>query len=360
VRQRVQEKLDSANAVVADLVSALGVMDGAGGRLDPERARETWTVDQLREWLSTTRTRDGATLESKLEGKALDAQVQKYVRGYAEGARGFELDTAKIRFPSDPPTLGRLRGGIECGAITGIVIEAYPDAAQLQEIAQRVTTNPTAEVQRLLRETGLEFLVNHFQARGGTVYTTERSIAVRRMLKWPRAGKPLWKAFHDRATLSGHGFVTGYNLTANGTRSPQYRRDHAAIYAGLDPQPSVQELLGTVSVVFTNTRRDVPTRSKILGVNGIARLTQGERLSFIALLEHKVDTLSPAEYLALTTAISRPADMTTYPNPDRWTWLAGMDPQDAAAVDLLAGELCLASEDPEYSDCRTRIRSVIR
>ncbi len=58
--------------------------------------------------------------------------------------------------------------------------------------------------------------------------------------------------------------------------------------------------------MFTNTKRDGPKTGKILGTDGVTTLAQGEGLSSIALIQHKVDTLSPAEELALATAMSTP------------------------------------------------------
>lgn len=59
----------------------------------------------------------------EIHHEPLHAAVQQYARALAEGPRGFQLDTAKLRFPHDAATLARLQAGIECGAITGIVIE---------------------------------------------------------------------------------------------------------------------------------------------------------------------------------------------------------------------------------------------
>ncbi len=185
-RNRVQEKLDATNAVVADLTKTLDVIDVAEGRVNPEKAREKWTLDQLRHWLSTKRTPDGATLESKLEGGSLDAQVQQYARALAEGFRGFELDATKLRFPHDASTLARLQEGLECGAITGIVIEAYPNADQLKMIATNVNpTDPDTELDTMQGESLVEFLAKHFQARGGKLYDAASRLVHLRTMKWP-------------------------------------------------------------------------------------------------------------------------------------------------------------------------------
>lgn len=359
VRTRVQEKLDATNAVVADLTNALDVIDVAEGRVNPERAREQWTLDQLRTWLQTTRAPDRASLESKLEGGSLDRQVERYADAFASGPRGFLLDFKKLRFPHDAPTLARLQEGIETGAITGIVIEAYPDEAQLGQIARAVNpAGPSREFEKLKRESSAEFLARHFQARGGMLYDAENRLAHYRTMKWPKDA-PLWKAFQDVAAKNGHNPATDY-LDANGNRTQAYKDDHGDVYLALGYQPTVEELLGTASVVFTNTKRDVPKSGKILGSAGVTTLAQGEGLSSIAMVQHKVDTLSPAEHLALTAAMSTPANPATYPDPKTWAWLAGIDEQYAANAYSDSDGLYLFWNDPEYSHSFSRVRSVVR
>jgi hypothetical protein len=361
VRNRVQAKLDATNATVADLTKTLDVIDVAEGRVNPERARERWTLDQLRHWLSAKRAPDGATLESKLEGGSLDAQVQQYARALAEGPRGFELDLTKLRFPHDAPTLARLQEGIECGAITGLVIEAYPDAAQLKAIAAKVNpADSDTELDKMQGESGVDFLAKHFQARDGKLYDAASRLAKWRTMKWPsRSGSPLWKAFHERAAENGHDTATDY-LDANGARTREYKKDHAEIYADLDDQRTVQDLLGTASLVFTNTQRDVPKTSKILGAHGVTTLAQGQGLSSIALMQHKVDTLSPAEELALASATSTPANTSTYPDPNTWVWLAGIDREYAVLAYSHSDGLCLGWGAPGDSASGCRVRSVVR
>lgn len=359
VRNRVERKLDSANGVVADLVSALSVIDDAEGRVPPERAREAWTLDQLREWLSSTRSRDGATLESKLEGRSLDAQVQKYARAFAEGERGFSFDPTTLRFQSETATLARLQKGLECGAITGLIIEAYPNAAALVAMAHRLSAeDPATELDRLLREPVVEFLIRHFQARGGKVNDAENRFAHWRTIKWPRNGKPIWKLFHEQAAEHGRAIVV-HHLN-HLTKWPAHEDDHADVYAALDDQPTVQDVLGTASLVFTNTERDVPKRGKVLGEVGIAKLRQGPDLRFTALIQHRVDTLSPAEYLALVAATSTPANPSTYPDQDALVWLTGMDRRHAVRASSGAGRLDVDLDDPYDSRFGQRVRSVVR
>ena len=360
VRGRVQEKLDSASTVVADLMSTLEVTDVAEGRVNPERARKKWTLDQLRHWLSTKRAPDGATLESNLEGGSLDAQVQQYARAFADGPRGFELDLTRLRFPHDAPTLARLQEGIECGAITGLVIEAYPDAEQLKAIAAALDpADPDTALDKLQAESGVDFLAKHFQGRGGKLYDAENRLAHMRTMKWPtRSGSPLWKAFHERAAQNSHDVATDY-LDANGARTRAYKQDHAEVYADLDDQQTVQDLLGTASMVFTNTKKDVPKTGKILGADGVTTLAQGERFSSVALIAHKVDTLSPAEELAFASAMSTPEDTSTYPDRNTWVWLAGIDPEDAARAGSYSDGLDLDWGTPGRSASSGRVRSVV-
>lgn len=367
--ERLQELQRLANGPADDLATLFQTvtpptappLPAATAVAMPDILRPTWGVDEMKAWLQATLAADGETLEPKLEGGSFDKQVQKYVRGFADGTRGFALDLANVRFPHDARTLARLKEGIEAGAITGIVIEAYPDAAQLDAIARTMNAaDPAAELDKLQRESAVDFLANHFQARTGMVWDAAKRLEHWRTMKWPpRNADPLWKAFHERAAQNGHDIATDY-LNVRGVRTQAYKDDHAAIYADLDDQPTVQDLLGTVSVVFTNTKRDVPETSKILGADGVTSLTHGEDLSFIALLQHKVDTLTPAEHLALAAAMSTPSDTDTYPDPNTWPWLAGIDPRSAAAAYSASADLNLNWLDPEYSPSNARVRSVVR
>jgi MoxR-like ATPase len=327
----------------------------------PDLLRPTWGVDEMRAWFQATLGSDGQPLESKLEGKSFDKQVKKYVRAFADGKRGFALDLTKIRFPHDALTLARLQEGLECGAITGIVIEAYPDAAQLDAIAQQVNpSSPAVERDKMLQESVVDFLANHFQARGGKLWDAAARLAKWRTMKWPpRGAGPIWKAFHERAAQEGHDIATDY-LDANNARTQEYKDDHAAVYANLGTQPALQDVLGTVSVVFTNTKKDVPKTSKILGEDGVTSLAHGEGLSSIALIQNKVDTLTPAEELALAAAMSTPGDTATYPDPNTWIWLAGIDPEYAAHARSCSDGLNLDWDAPGNSNSYSRVRSVVR
>lgn len=359
VRNRIQRKLDSVNAVVADLVRTLGVIDAAEGRIPPERPREAWTLDQLREWLATTRCRDGATLESKLEGRSLDAQVQKYVRAYAEGERGFSLDPATLRFRSEEVTLTRLQKGIECGAITGLVIEAYPDAAALVAMAHRLSPeDPATELDRLLREPVIEFLIRHFQARGGRVNEEEDRPEHWRTIKWPRKAKPIWKAFHEQTDARGRLIVVDY--LSNRTSWASRQEDHATVYAALDDQPTVRDVLGTASLVFTNTNCELPKRGKTLGPRGVVKFSQGRHLLFEALIRQSVDTLNPAEYLALVAAISTPGTASTYPEQGTSVLLGGVDRGHAVHAYSGSGGLDLDWMNLGSAWFGSRVRSVVR
>jgi hypothetical protein len=342
-----------------ELGSVLATMPAARADV-PNLLRPTWGMDAMRSWLQATCASDGQTLESKLEGGSLDWQARQYASAFAEGRRGFTLYLGHLRFPCDASTLARLQEGLECGAITGIVIEAFPDAEQLKAIAARVNPDdPARELDTMLGESGVDFLARHFQARGGKFFGMENRLAHMRTMKWPsRSGSPLWKLFHERAAQNGHDIATDY-LDANGARTRAYKSDHAEIYADLDDQPTVQDLLGMASMTFTNTKRDVPKTGKILGADGVTTLAQGQGLSFVALLQHKVDTLSPAEGLALASAMSTPAKMSTYPDSDTWVWLAGIDAEYAADATSLPGDLDLRWHASGRWDCNVRVRSVV-
>lgn len=247
------------------------------------------------------------------------------------------------------------------------MIEAYPDVAQLEAIAQRLNpADPAHAFEKLQRESGLEFLMNHFRARRGRRSDVMDSLDDLWTMRWPRlGGKPLWSAFHERAAANGHDiawdFLNPHHvLSAHSTPTQAYKDAHRDIAADLDDQPTLQEMLGSVSIVFTNTKRDVPETSKILAADGVTKLTQGDGLSFIALLQQKVDTLTPAEHLALTIAMSTPANTSTYPNPNTRTWLAGIGPRFAAQTGSYLDGMDLSWSSVEECSFDTRVRSVVR
>lgn len=324
----------------------------------PDLLRPTWGVDEMKAWLQATLATDGETLESKLEGKSFDKQVRKYVRSFADGPYGFALDLSRVRFPHDALTLARLKEGIEAGAITGIVIEAYPTLQEVQASVQGLAaaggTAPTEA--ELIDGSVVDFWAKHFQARGGKMWDIANRLAQWRKMKWSRnPAEPLWKLFADQ---NGH-TISDY-VDKNGARTQEYKDDHAAVYAALPDQPKLGEMLGTVSVVFANTKKDVPKTSKILGARGVTALPHGDGLSFIKLLSEQVDTITPAEYLALATAMSTPGDTSTYPDPNTWTYFAGIDPTYAARAYSDSDGLCLGWDGPGYSISYGRVRSVVR
>ena len=330
----------------------------------------TCNTDEMRRLLR------GMGLESRLEGGSLDAQIQKYVSALAEGPRGFKVDPATLRFPSDAQTLRRLEEGLTAGAINGVVVLAYPTHNQLYEIAHRV--NPTRwkqEYTRLERETALEFLVKHLAARDGSLGDALpenewlRELDELAAFKWtPKQGQggTLWSAFYNQLSWAAKDPETAAHRVRKAWRDPvtggetaEYTDDHLFVYSNrLDEQPKLVDVLSTASAIFTNVSRDVDPNSPILGADGVSEQRQGEGLSFTEMILHKLDSLTLPEYLALVSAMSTPGDASTYPDKRSFTLLASINEEDAMLG--VNGEPLQSMLRSTRSDHRLRVRSVVR
>ena len=320
-----------------------------------ERLANLTTLDlpELRRFLQQPGV-DGRSLESRLEGGSLDAQLEKHLAAFADGEFGFTPDLSELRVGGTPGFRQRLRAGIEAGAITGIVLEAYPTERQVWTMAQNqpMTTLPS-ELRGL---PVVDFWAKHFQARGGGIVDADNGLVRWRKMKWSRSpAEPLWKLFADQRGHTLHDY-----LHQNGARTQAYDEDHAAVYAALPAQPTLVEVLGTAHLVFTNTEQVVASTRPILGARGVTSLTHGEGLSFVRLLSEQVDTLTPSEHLALATTVSTPEDTNTYLDMDTWSTLAGVDPTVAAGAYSDSVGLYLDWNVPEYSYSFSRVRSVVR
>jgi hypothetical protein len=152
-------------------------------------------------------------------------------------------------------------------------------------------------------------------------------------MRWqPLGGGAQWQAFHDLAASEGHDPSTDW-LDANGRLTPAYVALQARVYdESLAVQPSVRDALGTTSVIFTDTRQDVPASDPKLVSYSVGSYVPGQGLSFVSLLQQKVDLLSPPEFLALMGMISNPADTNTYPDLETWEWHSGMRREKATLV----------------------------
>jgi hypothetical protein len=300
-----------------------------------------------------TSDKEGNTLESRLEGGSLDAQLQKCVRAFADGEWGFQVDVGKVEIPVSPEFLDRLKEGIECGAINGAVIEAYPTIGDIPQ-----QTRP-AEFDRIWKASAAEYLAEHFEKRGGTIYERDRRTAKWKTLRSVAAhGSPLWKVFHDSAPLKGS--TPSEWVDANGSRTPKYIELHKAVHdAGLLTPKKVCDVAGTATLTFTNVKREVTKKTKLLGADGVSALKQGDDLTFVRMMQEKIDTLTPTESLALTSAIADPKKIGTYPAPATWEWLAGIDDTYAGACSR-SGGLRLGWAAPEDSSSDCRVRSVVR
>jgi energy-coupling factor transporter ATP-binding protein EcfA2 len=325
--------------------------------------RERWTVDELGQWLQTTLDSQGNTLESRLEGGSLSVQLQKAHAAYRDGAWGFSVKLSQIEIPVSTEYLERVKQGIDAGAINGVVVEAYPTPEEVLRCIEKQSVDIHAAqeaLQRIMLMPTTEFLMNHFEHRGGTIYDRDTRIA-----KWAKFrsvaanGSRLWKVFQDSAPLKGSSpkeWVDSF-----GSRTTKYIELHKAVYdAALVPQQKVSDVAGTATLTFTNVKREVTKKTKILGADGVSSLKQGDPLSFIRMLQEKVDTLTPAESLALTSAIVDPKKISTYPAPETYEWLAGIDDTYAALAFSNSDGLDAGWDDPEDSGSYCRVRSVVR
>jgi AAA domain (dynein-related subfamily) len=381
--ERLQELQSLAAATPEELAEILSVVDASdasasvGATVPPpapdrpvDLTRERWSIAELRTWLQTTLDCIGNTLESHLEGQSLDVSVAKYQAAYREGDFGFTLDPSRIELPVSAEFLKRLKEGFESGAINGVVIEAYPTEDEVRTIAGKgagvlgavgqvfgkpaVTPQNIAE---LLDATAVEFLARHFEKRGGTLYDKASRFAKWKTLRTAASnGEPLWQVFQRAATASG---VNPSAWVKNGSRTTEYAQLHKAIHGALQPPTKLRDVTGKATITFTNVLQNVQSDAKILNADGVTAVEQGLGLTFIRLMQEKIDTLTPPEFLALTAACD-PGDITTYPDQSGWEWLAGIDDTYAAIACSDSGGLSLGWDDPEDSRSNYRVRSVVR
>jgi hypothetical protein len=359
---RLQEPVTSAEKDVAAILAtpAPALLERTAPKQD--LLRPTWGIAEMQTWLRDTIGSNGESIESRLDSP-LDTQLKRCAHVYAEGPRGFPLEISKLRFPNDPATLARLKEGIEAGAITGIAIEAYPDSGQLEAIAARLNPSDAGlQFETLLAETTIEFLARHFGARGGKIFHQETTqLPGWKLMRWqPLGGGAQWQAFHDLAASEGHDPADW--LDANGRLTPIYVALQARVYdESLAVQPSVRDALGTTSVIFTDTRQDVPASDPKLVAYSVDSYVPGQGLSFVSLLQKKVDLLSPPEFLALMGMISNPADTSTYPDLETWEWHSGMRREKATLVySSYHDGIRLRFDSPHWRYPHNRARPVIR
>lgn len=324
--------------------------EGADRRLE---IPGTWGVDELRLWLTT----EG--LESKLEGGSLEHWISRAEAVYADGALGFPIDRASIRFAPTPEKLTRLKAGIEAGSITGAIVEAYPTDADLRRRPGK--PGRSAKELKKLRDMPItEFIAEHFAARGGTLYEKAHRIKEWRALRWATdSGETI------RARMIRESQVRGLAPTEwtamNGSLTQEYKDAHKAVYEALPPQPKVSDRLGQATLVFTDVRTDVPQTTKLLGSNGTpSAVSQGAGLSFAQLLRGNVPPITPTEFLALASALSDPKGIGSYIDPKTWEWFDAITASCAAGGDSASDGLSLDWGDPGSAGKDGRARSVVR
>jgi hypothetical protein len=323
--------------------------------------RTMWRIGEMRQFLTTTRDAAGRTLDSRLEGGSFDAQIQKYVRACADGPLGFSVDVSAIEIPVNPAFLTKLRTGIEAGAINGIVLEAYPSATEMERIARASGGKKwQKELERMQDLPLVDFLVEHFEKRGGTIVDKANRLATWRKLRTANhGGPPLWKLFKDGAAIRGIDPATGF--IKDGSRTPEYIQLHKDIHKDvLRPQSKLKDAAGQTHLTFTNVSRELDTTTKLLSASGISTQTQGTGLSSIRLIQQEIDTITPTEFLALTGAMSDPKDIDTYPDPNTWEWLAAIEETSAAGAYSGSDGLRLSWGAPEDSASLSRARPVVR
>ncbi len=317
----------------------------------------TWSVDELRQWLSA----EG--LESRLEGGSLEHWITKAEAAYADGNLDFRLDRAKIRFQATAEKLARLKAGIEAGCINGAVVTAYPNASQLlrtaEDIANIKDTAPADEEQALLAMPVTVFLAEHFAARSGTLYDKANRLNTWKTLRWPTGSTTLPALFKQASLLRGVDPAAW--VDRQNTRAAEYDQIHAEVYSSLPDQPLLKDVLGQATLTFTDVRKEVPVTGKLLKDNGVLRTQrQGEGLSFIRLLRDDVSPTLLTEFLALTSVLADPATITSYPDAASWEWFAAITSSYAADGNSFSAGLKLDWNDPEVSNGGGRARSAVR
>lgn len=338
-RERVKRRVAEKRGHVEDTVRAISnvlemkldtlradrdaerLLDAAG---DTDAAR---TLAGAREALQDDAERVSlADLHAWLKEHGLDATFTSAVRAsrdaFLAGPYGFALKVDALRFPK--AQLPSLLDALQRGAVNGAVITAYPDREELADIAAQ--TGETVEA--LLDLPVTEFLVRHFEGRGGKLYDRDRRLAEWGTLRWKPDGAPV--------------LPKDYNT--------------------LPPQPRLRDVLGQARLGFTNVTQDVDAATPLLEQSGDPKhpLRQGKGLSHAALARAGVSTPTPDEWLALAALTRDPGNPSTYPSAETWEWINGVTPSSAASGDSDSGGLYLIWDPPGGSNSDGRARSVVR
>lgn len=327
-----------------------------------------WAIEDVRQWLANTLAVDGVPLERHLEGGSFDAQLNRSVAAYASGEWSFSVALDQVRVQVAPALLQKLHTGISMGAITGAVINAYPPVVDVESwVRKALCAASDADRQRatdtILDMSDVEFLIRHFQRRGGLVSDLDQRLAM-----WTRFrstggnDEPLCDVVHTCAYRAG---LPPYRwFDRFGYPSTHWRELQRAVVTDLVPRPKLRDVAGTASLTFTDVRQDAEPRGTLVGAEGLVA-ADAPRF-FQELLREKVDLLTPAEFLALTTATSDPLRPYTYPAQTSGEWLAGMT-EDAFAWaysesrrDGHRSGLTLSWKRPHETAQPARARSAIR
>jgi len=313
----------------------------------------SWGVDELRQWLTT----EG--IESRLDGGSLEHWIAKAEAAYADGALGFRLDRARIRFEATAEKLAHLKNAIVTGSITGAVVEAYPTEADLAKPWGKPVRSAD-ELMKLRDMPITEFLAEHFAARGGTLYEWPDRIREWRTLRWATDGGETIGARIVFQTLV-RGLIPGRWTAKDGSLTQTYKNIHEAVYEALPPQPKVKDRLGQATLAFTNVNKEVPQTTTLLRSDGSPSIvSQGDGLSFIQILRNEVSLISPTEFLALASVLSDPKIIGSYIDLRTWEWFDAITASCAAVGDSVSVGLDLCWNVPECSISNGRARPVVR
>jgi hypothetical protein len=248
-------------------------------------------------------------------------QVAQYQAAYRDGALGYDVDVADVRFPNT--RLDALRQAIEHNLVNGVVLLAYPTGEQLRTLNERARglafhTAVPASV----------FLIEHLRQRGFSYFGITPSFDLRCS---DRLRKELCKTAKENV----------------GKTDTDVLR---ATYDRLKPPPSLDDRLGYQRLAFTSIdslapweRRRATYASACIDTN----------------LSVALSLLTPEQFFALQQR-STPGDSDTYLARDAGEWLAGLTPDGVTYARADVDGFGVYKGDPtDWITCN-RLRAVLK
>ena len=255
-----------------------------------ETSGEFLTYAQLQKWLKETKTPDGKSLESKLEGGSLEALIKRQEAFYQERyGKDFKLDRDSIKIEAS--RLTAIAKGLETGAVNYPLIVATPEKLTKDEQNQTEAEFVYHKLLEPLKEQGLKI--------------------------WAETGAERWSGLTLKECLKDYIPVTvsdfkdskGKIKLNNDNWIAEFQRIIKA--KGQAPKTKPQ----TVKLVFTDARQDVPEEVQPVNLKGEAT---DRKASFIEMIQAQVQVLNSQEWITLASQLY--AKDKTYASRNTYDW----------------------------------------